>query len=73
MGRMKQFAFWLADCVYHMRMSDDSIVDSVDLVNPQEQYDDFNRWLREQILIVRNNPQLYEPSSEDDSSTGGEN
>ena len=73
MGRVKEFALWIAECVYQRQMSDEAIVESVNLVNPYEQYDDINCWLRKQIQVVRNNPQLYEPSSEDDSSTGGKN
>ena len=69
MGRVKEFALWLADCVYQRQMSDRSIIESVNLNNSHGQHDDFNRWLREQIQIVRKNPQLYEPSDDTDCST----
>lgn len=73
MGRVKEFAFWLADCVYLRHMSNEAIAESVNLVNLKGQQDDFNRWLREQIQIVRKNPQLYEPSDDTNSSTCGRN
>ena len=71
MGRVKEFALWLADCVYQRQMSDRSIIESVNLNNTHGQHDDYSRWLREQIQIVRKNPQLYESSDGTDCSTCG--
>ena len=68
MGRVKEFALWLAECVYQWEMSDRAIVESVNLVNPHEKHDDFNRWLCAQIQIVRTNPHIYQPH-DDCSST----
>ena len=70
MGRVKEFAFWLAECVYQKQMSDRAIVESINLVNPYDRHDGFNRWLRAQIHIVRTNPHIYQPH--DDCSTTGE-
>ena len=71
MGRVKEIAMWLADCVYQRQMSDQAIVESANLVNPHDQYDQFNCWLMEQIQIIRRNPQLYDPSNDASTSTSG--
>jgi hypothetical protein len=73
MGRMKELSILLAEYVYFRNMSDEAIVETVNLVNPNEKHDDFNRWLLAQIQIVRKNPQLYEPSSGANFSTCGRN
>ena len=71
MGRVKEFALWLADCVYQQQMSDEAIVEFVNLVNPHAEFDQLNRWLIEQIQIIRRNPKLYDPSDDNKSSTCG--
>ena len=70
MGRVKEFALWLADCVYQREMSDKAIVESINLVNPYDRHDGFNRWLRAQIQIVRKNPHIYQPDDECSSTSG---
>lgn len=55
MGGMKAFASRLAKMVYERRMTDQQIVDEFGH-NPQSPDE---LWLRQQIRVVRQNPQIY--------------
>ena len=62
MGRVKEFGFWLQHCVHCSSMTDQEIV-----VTAHHQFGGAHElsqdiWLSEQIELVRNNPNLFQPS-----------
>ena len=60
MGRVKEFAFWLTDCVYYSNMSDAQIISTFKKsLAEDDSQDDTDHWLREQIEAVRDNPEIY--------------
>ena len=59
MGRVKQFAFWLAEQIYKKKLSDAEIAKQSALTWDIPQPNPSSKWLDEQIQAVRNNPELY--------------
>ncbi len=59
MGRVKDFAMWLAESIYLHRWSEKQIINSVITQHPDSRRPCVQRWLREQIKIVKDNPTLY--------------
>lgn len=55
MGGMKAFASKLAKMVYERRMTDQQIIG--EFANSPQAPDEL--WLRQQIRVVRQNPQIY--------------
>ena len=64
MGRVKEFAFWLADCVYDRHMSDMDIIFTAKSKWSETYQEEYDSWLSEQIKAVRNNPQIYGPTDQ---------
>lgn len=64
MGRVKEFAFWLAECVYDRQMSNQEIICTVNSPWSETYQEEYDKWLSEQIQAVRNNPQIYGPSDQ---------
>jgi hypothetical protein len=60
MGRMKELAMWLSESVYIRHLSDDEIMTILASRYPDIQKDGLDIWLREQIKVVRENPNLYQ-------------
>jgi hypothetical protein len=59
MGRVKEFAFWLAEQVYVKKLSNAEIVKQFSLTWDCPQQSPKSTWLEEQIQIVRSNPEIY--------------
>ena len=59
MGQVKQFAVWIAECVYVRRMSDQKIFESIPLTGSEQEQDPIIHWLREQITTVREHPDIF--------------
>ena len=64
MGRVKEFAFWLAECVYDQQMSDQEIIYTANSPWSETHQEEYDNWLSEQIEAVRNNPQIYGPTDQ---------
>lgn len=60
MGRVKEFAVWLAECVYQFEMNDEEIISACRLKDTYGDSLDPKHWLQEQIDTVRDNPQVYQ-------------
>jgi hypothetical protein len=59
MSQMKNFAVWLAKCVYNLRMTDIEIVHACGFhLRDQSNYDHI-QWLLTQVQTVRDNPQIF--------------
>ena len=65
MGRVKEFAFWLASCVYERGMSDDGIVDMLRYQRDEFREDVDASWIRLQISHIRNQPEVYRHEPDD--------
>ena len=59
MGRLKEFAFWLAKQIYVKKLSDAEITKQFALTWDLPQPKPSSKWLDEQIQAVRNNPELF--------------
>lgn len=59
MGRVKDFAVWLAESIYLHHWSEEQIITSITNQYPESQRFGVQIWLREQIKIVKENPTLY--------------
>jgi hypothetical protein len=60
MGRMKELAMWLSESIYIHQLSDDEIMTILASRYPDIQKDGLDIWLREQIKVVRENPNIYQ-------------
>jgi hypothetical protein len=60
MGRVKEFAMWLAESIYLYKWSDEQIITSFTNQHLDSQRPDVQIWLHEQIQVVRENPKLYQ-------------
>jgi hypothetical protein len=60
MGRVKELAMLLADSVYISHLSDEEIMMALAKRYPDIRKDGLDSWLREQIQVVRENPNLYQ-------------
>jgi hypothetical protein len=60
MGSVKELAMWLAESVYIRNLSDDEIMTTLAMRYPDVQKDGLDNWLRGQIQVVRENPDLYQ-------------
>jgi hypothetical protein len=60
MGRMKELAMWLSESVYIRHWSDEEIMTNLASLYPDIQQAGLDIWLREQIQVVRENPELYQ-------------
>ena len=58
MGRVKEFSFWIADCVYQRDMSDRQIISAASSYWSVDGQID-KQWLLEQVEVVRCNPHIY--------------
>ena len=61
MGRVKEFAMWLAEIVYLRRWSEEQILSALASRYPDIRDAEMEAWLRKQIHIVEGNPQQYRP------------
>ena len=59
MGRMKDFAVWLASCIVQHEMSDEEILTKFNQREDAKRIKDAEPWLKKQIGIVRKNPSQY--------------
>ena len=59
MGRVKEFAVWLASCVLQHEMSDEEIVSKFKQRQDGQRMKDAEPWLKGQIETVRKNPSQY--------------
>ena len=59
MGRVKEFAYWLALCVSEHGISEEEIVviTSIQLEDPDGP--DKSSWLRRQIKYIKQNPEVF--------------
>ena len=55
MGRMKEYALYLASMIYQQKMSDEQIINTTVAEWGIESTD----WIKDQIKVVRENPKLY--------------
>ena len=60
MGRVKEFALWLAESVYLLGMSDEAIISACRLQDMDADNINRKQWIKAQIDVVRDNPQIYE-------------
>lgn len=60
MGRVKEFAVWLAECVYVDEMSDEEILLACHQDTKANRHADRQQWLVEQIKTVRSHPETYQ-------------
>ena len=67
MGRVKQFAIWLQECL-SVGMSDEDILGILQSQSTEQFNEDHRRWVNEQINYLRNDENLVQPRSK---STGG--
>ena len=59
MGRMKDFAVWLASCIVQHEMSDEEIFTKFNQREDAKRMKNAEPWLKEQIQTVRKNPNQY--------------
>ena len=59
MGRMKDFAVWLASCIVQHEMSDEEILSKFNQREDAKKMNNAEPWLKEQIQTVRKNPNHY--------------
>lgn len=59
MGRLKEFAVWLASCVIQHEMSDEEILSKFNQREDAKAMKNAEPWLKEQIQTVRKNPSQY--------------
>ena len=59
MGRLKDFAVWLASCIVQHEMSDEEILSKFNQREDAKQMKNAEPWLKKQIGIVRKNPNQY--------------
>ena len=59
MGRLKDFAVWLASCVFQHEMSDEEILSKFNQREDAKRMKNAEPWLKKQIGIVRKNPNQY--------------
>lgn len=64
MGRVKEFAFNLAQCIHELHMTDEEILTALlpDITVDDE--DKLTCWIRQQIQVVKNRPDIYPPEEE---------
>ncbi len=60
MGRVKELAMWLAESVYILNLSDEEIMTALADHYPGIEQAGLDDWLREQIQVVKENPELYQ-------------
>lgn len=59
MGRMKDFAVWLASCIVQHEMGDEEILAKFNQREDAKRMKNAEPWLKEQIQTVRKNPNQY--------------
>jgi len=59
MGRVKEFAIWLAECVYEDQMSEEEILSYIDL--DAESHPERQQWVEQQLETIRTHPDTYKP------------
>ncbi len=59
MGKVKQFACWLSECVYRREMTNEEIIVAIDGNFRCDEKEVIDIWLLEQLDTVRNLPRIY--------------
>jgi len=59
MGKVKNFACWLSECVYRGEMTDEDIIEAVKSLSNEKNKEVDNEWMLDQINHVLNNPHIY--------------
>jgi hypothetical protein len=59
MGKVKQFACWLSECVYRREMTNEEIIRVVKSQFGEDEKDVIDILLLEQLATVRNLPSIY--------------
>ena len=59
MGRVKEFGYFLASCVYMYGLSEEEIIEITSIQYGVESSLDYSLWLQRQVQYIKRNPEVF--------------